>query len=535
MWHILGFEQLLDLAQPWGPVFPPMFNTLSIVFTMVHWALLLGESVTLGEEFNIKEEEDLAMILTMHINKKPKHGGSVMGWQKIWRDRIDAHNRLMRHYFMDNPVYPESYFWRQFRMSTELFRRIVEKLPSHDRFSQQRRNAAGELWHITFQKVTAALHMLAYGIPIDLVDDHLAMGESQAIMCVKCFAIVIVQVFGPEYLRSPNAKDAARLLEMNKARGFPANGHTYNYDYYLADGIYPKWQTFVKPLKKPEDPMAMWHVRAEIAPAILLVVDFGGWYKLDSKSAGGNSSHMIQHTQVSLLKDIIVPYTHLLPTLRLSENMDRPTLLYFKGAKHRHRDYLSLYAVYTSRTPEGGLVREKLWDLMVNEPDVVMEEGFPNATGREQSIKGMRTSEFCLHPAGDTPSSCRLFDAVASLCIPVIVSDDIELPFEGMIDYTEFSIFVSVGNAMRPKWLTDYLRNISKQQKDEFRRNLAGVQHIFEYENSHQHSKVSAPEDGAVNHIWKKIHQKLPMIQEAVTREKRKPEGASIPLRCHCT
>jgi hypothetical protein len=83
--------------------------------------------------------------------------------------------------------------------------------------------------------------------------------------------------------------------------------------------------------------MAMWHVRAEIAPAILLVVDFGGWYKLDSKYAGSNSSHMIQHTQVSLLKDVIVPYTHLLPTLHLSENMDRPTLLYFKGAKHRHR------------------------------------------------------------------------------------------------------------------------------------------------------------------------------------------------------
>ncbi|KAG8066640.1 hypothetical protein GUJ93_ZPchr0004g40471 [Zizania palustris] len=213
------------------------------------------------------------------------------------------------------------------------------------------------------------------------------------------------------------------------------------------------------------DPVAMWHVRKEIAPAILLVVDFGGWYKLDSNSAGRNFSHMIQHTQVSLLKDVIVPYTHLLPTMQLSENIDRPTLLYFKGAKHRHR---------------GGLVREKIWDLMVNEPDVVMEEGFPNATGREQSIKGMRTSEFCLHPAGDTPTSCRLFDAVASLCIPVIVSDEIELPFEGMIDYTEFSIFVSVSNAMQPKWLTNYLRNIPRHQKDEFRRNMARVQPIFD-------------------------------------------------------
>ena len=68
--------------------------------------------------------------------------------------------------------------------------------------------------------MTGALHILAYGIPADLVDDHLAMGESQAIMCVKRFAVGIVQVFGPEYLRAPNVEDAARLLDMNKARGF---------------------------------------------------------------------------------------------------------------------------------------------------------------------------------------------------------------------------------------------------------------------------------------------------------------------------
>ena len=86
------------------------------------------------EEFDMEEEEDLAMILAMHINKKLKHGGSVMGRQKIWRDRIDAHNRLMRHYFVENPTYPESYFRRRFRMSIELFGRIAEKLASHDPF-----------------------------------------------------------------------------------------------------------------------------------------------------------------------------------------------------------------------------------------------------------------------------------------------------------------------------------------------------------------------------------------------------------------
>ena len=117
------------------------------------------------EEFDMEEEEDLAMIISMHINKKPKHGGSVMGREKIWRDRIDAHNRLMKNYFMENPTYPESYFRRRFRMSTDLFRRIAEKLASHDRFFQQRRNAAGELGHNTFQKVTAAFAYVGIRYP----------------------------------------------------------------------------------------------------------------------------------------------------------------------------------------------------------------------------------------------------------------------------------------------------------------------------------------------------------------------------------
>ncbi|XP_077248751.1 putative arabinosyltransferase ARAD1 [Tasmannia lanceolata] len=268
------------------------------------------------------------------------------------------------------------------------------------------------------------------------------------------------------------------------------------------------------------DPVAMWHVRAEIAPAILLVVDFGGWYRVDSRAADGNSSNMIQHTQASLLKDVIVPYTHLLPRLHLSEDHDRQTLLYFKGAKHRHR---------------GGLVREKLWDLLLNEPGVIMEEGFPNATGREQSIKGMRTSEFCLHPAGDTPTSCRLFDAILSLCIPVIVSDNIELPFEGMVDYSDFSVFISVNDALQPNWLVGHLRSFSKEQKDTFRQKMEPVQPIFEYDNGHPGGIGPIPPDGAVNHIWKKIYQKLPMIKEAIIREKRKPQGVSIPVRCHCT
>lgn len=157
--------------------------------------------------------------------------------------------------------------------------------------------------------------------------------------------------------------------------------------------------------------------------------------------------------------------------------------------------------MYALHVLQGGLVREKLWEVLEKEPDVIMEEGFPDITGCEQSIKGMRSSEFCLHPAGDTPTSCRLFDAISSLCIPVIVSDTIELPFEGMIDYLKFSIFISVDNALEPNWLVNHLRNITKERRQRYRSDLADVQSIFEYENGNLAGMGPIHPDGAVNYI----------------------------------
>ena len=62
---------------------------------------------------------------------------------------------------------------------------------------------------------------MAYDVPADYIDENLAMAESTAIFYVKQFSMTMVEVFGPQYLRAPNAQDTQRLLEMNKARGFP--------------------------------------------------------------------------------------------------------------------------------------------------------------------------------------------------------------------------------------------------------------------------------------------------------------------------
>ena len=96
--------------------------------------MVLFDYTTLNEEFDIQEEEAIAMLLLLHKNKKPKHGGSVIDREYIRRERLEAHAKLIRNYFVDNPVYPERYFRCRFRMGLDLFKHIAECVQLHDRF-----------------------------------------------------------------------------------------------------------------------------------------------------------------------------------------------------------------------------------------------------------------------------------------------------------------------------------------------------------------------------------------------------------------
>ena len=149
------------------------------------------------------------------------HGGSVPGHIFVNRDREAADHRLFNDYFADNPLYNEDQFRRRYRMRRSLFLRIVDAVKDHDQYFQQRRDHAGRLGLSSNQKVTAVFRILAYGFPADAADEYVKIGESTTIESLKRFCRAIVEIFSEQYLRSPTPVDVARLLYINKKRGFP--------------------------------------------------------------------------------------------------------------------------------------------------------------------------------------------------------------------------------------------------------------------------------------------------------------------------
>ncbi|KAL6183814.1 hypothetical protein ACLB2K_045224 [Fragaria x ananassa] len=162
------------------------------------------------------EEKDLA-----NKSSTRGHRGSVIGLRIVNRDPIEAHERLYHDYFANPPKYGARLFQRRFRMKQALFMRIHDVVVAHDTYFVQRRNVVGRLGLSSLQKVTAAFRMLAYGVPADYVDEYVQIRESTAIESLKRFVTAVVEVFGDEYLRSPNSDDLARLLTISEQRGFP--------------------------------------------------------------------------------------------------------------------------------------------------------------------------------------------------------------------------------------------------------------------------------------------------------------------------
>ncbi|XP_051128976.1 probable arabinosyltransferase ARAD1 [Andrographis paniculata] len=237
-----------------------------------------------------------------------------------------------------------------------------------------------------------------------------------------------------------------------------------------------------------QDPNALYKVIDRVKNGVLLVSDFG----------------RLARNQASLVKDVILPYSHRINTYKGDIGVEnRKTLMFFMGNRYRK---------------EGGKIRDLLFQVLENEEDVIIKHGAQSRESRREASRGMHTSRFCLHPAGDTPSACRLFDAIVSLCIPVVVSDHIELPFEDVIDYSKIAVFVDSNTAVTPGNLVKLLRGVSAEKIVEFQKELEKVRRYFEYEDPNGNGDGDG---GAVKQIWRQVSMKVGLIRVMINREKR--------------
>ncbi|XP_023519459.1 probable arabinosyltransferase ARAD1 isoform X1 [Cucurbita pepo subsp. pepo] len=225
-------------------------------------------------------------------------------------------------------------------------------------------------------------------------------------------------------------------------------------------------------------PNSMLDAREKLGSAMFVLADFGRY-----PAAIAN-----------IEKDIIAPYRHVVKTVPSTKSAtfdERPILVYFQGAIYRK---------------DGGVIRQELYYLLKDEEGVHFTFGSVKGNGINEAGQGMASSKFCLNIAGDTPSSNRLFDSIASHCVPVIISDDIELPYEDVLDYSEFCVFVRAADSLRKGYLLNLLRGIGRERWTKMWDRIKEIVHEFEYQYPSQSGD-------AVDMIWQAVSRKVSKIK----------------------
>ncbi|XP_071718138.1 uncharacterized protein [Rutidosis leptorrhynchoides] len=198
----------------------------------------------------------------------------------LHRDRHGRATALWNDYFSDDPTYPDDYFRNRFRMSKPLFFSYMSS------YFIQRRDATGLLGFNIVQKVTSTIRQLAYVASANVFDEYLHMCEHTSYDCLNNFCKCVFHLYGPEYLRKPNAQDVQRLTTKHaQIHGFPGmlgsidsgeappytytvNGCTFTKGYYLEDGIYSEWSTLVKSFRNSIDPKQKKFKRTQLPHAV---------------------------------------------------------------------------------------------------------------------------------------------------------------------------------------------------------------------------------------------------------------------------
>ena len=162
--------------------------------------------------------------------------------------------------------------------------------------------------------------------------------------------------------------------------------------------------------------MCVWQCLPQTAGAVRLVVD---------------TDMTCEDTRRSIITPYVVSSPEWLVARQLEAHSRRTRLLFFRGHMPNPGD-------------DPHLVREAAIRAFHNDSRVLVRpanshvsaaaaaeaaSGFANASysAHDAYLEQLRTSIFCLAPRGDTSSSKRLYEALAAGCIPVLVSDGLQV------------------------------------------------------------------------------------------------------------
>lgn len=90
----------------------------------------------------------------------------------------------------------------------------------------------------------------------------------------------------------------------------------------------------------------------------------------------------------------------------------------------------------------------------------------------------MLNSKFCCVPHGDGPTTKRLFDTFRTLCIPIVLSDEIRFPFEGLfVNYSNILIQVP---ALKPQQIPLAMSLPNRERRMNMRKNMVRISKLLE-------------------------------------------------------
>ncbi|XP_051127396.1 probable glycosyltransferase At5g03795 [Andrographis paniculata] len=100
------------------------------------------------------------------------------------------------------------------------------------------------------------------------------------------------------------------------------------------------------------------------------------------------------------------------------------------------------------------------------------------ATGHLVYQKRFYRTKFCICPGGSQVNSARITDSIHYGCIPVILSNYYDLPFNNIVNWHKFSVVLKETDVYQLKQI---LKNITQEQFEALHYNLVKVQKHFQW------------------------------------------------------